>query len=127
MTAGLIARKKGITMNALVLKRDDLPNDGKTYEFEGKHYRDTEVSFIWVDMKPGEGVRLHQHPYPEIFIILEGFSAFTVGAESLNVQAGQIIVAPPNVPHKFVNSGEGQLRQIDIHLSKQYLTEWLES
>jgi mannose-6-phosphate isomerase-like protein (cupin superfamily) len=112
-------------MNALVLKRDDLPGDGKTYEFEGKLYQQTDVSFIWVDMKLGEGVALHQHPYPEIFIILEGTSRFTVGSETLDVQAGQIVLAPPNVPHKFANSGAGQLRQIDIHLSDHFITEWL--
>ena len=114
-------------MNALVLKRDDLPSDGKTYEFEGKRYNETEVSFIWVDMKPGEGVALHQHPYPEIFIVVEGTSRFVVGAETLEIEAGQIVVAPPDVPHTFVNSGEGRLRQIDIHLSKQFVTEWLSS
>lgn len=34
-------------------------------EFEGYLYGDTEVSFLLVDMQPGEGVRLHQHPYAE--------------------------------------------------------------
>ena len=29
-------------------------------------------------------------------------------------------------PHKFVNIGEGPLRQIDIHASKRFITEWLE-
>jgi mannose-6-phosphate isomerase-like protein (cupin superfamily) len=28
-------------------------------------------------------------------------------------------------PHGFVNSGEGRLRQIDIHLSPSFDTEWL--
>jgi mannose-6-phosphate isomerase-like protein (cupin superfamily) len=114
-------------MKPLVLNRDDLPGDGKTYEFEGRRYSDTEVSFIWVDMPPGGGVALHKHPYPEIFIVLEGSSAFTVQGDTFEVQAGQIVVAPPDVPHKFVNSGTGQLRQVDIHLSKQFITEWLES
>jgi len=26
----------------------------------------------------------------------------------------------------FINSGEGKLRQVDIHLSKRFITEWLE-
>jgi mannose-6-phosphate isomerase-like protein (cupin superfamily) len=33
------------------------------------------------------------------------------------VGAGQIVVAPAGVPHKFVNSGTGTLRQVDIHPS----------
>ena len=30
-------------------------------------------------------------------------------------------------PHGFVNSGQGRLRQIDIHVSPSFSTEWLES
>jgi mannose-6-phosphate isomerase-like protein (cupin superfamily) len=29
-------------------------------------------------------------------------------------------------PHAFVNSGEGRLRQIDIHLHPTFETTWLE-
>ena len=113
--------------SALVLNRDALPFDGNTWSFEGKLYRNTEVSFIWVEMRPGEEVKLHKHPYGEMFIILQGKSTYRVGAETLEAEAGQIIVAPPDVPHGFVNSGTEQLRQIDIHLSKTFITEWLES
>src|SRR5215212_8594216 len=109
-----------------ILNRDELPRDGNTYEFQGFLHNNTNVSFIWVDMPPGQGVRLHKHPYQEIFIIQEGSATFTVGSTSLEAQAGQIIMVPGDVPHKFINSGEGQLRQIDIHLNKQFITTWLE-
>jgi mannose-6-phosphate isomerase-like protein (cupin superfamily) len=32
---------------------------------------------------------------------------------------------PAGQPHRFVNSGSGRLRQIDIHLNSRYVTEWL--
>ena len=113
-------------MNYTVLHRDDLPRDGNTYEFEGYHYQDSEVSFIWVEMPPGGIVRLHKHPYKEIFIIQEGVSTFTVGSTTLEAVVGQIIIVPADVPHKFMNNGDGQLRQIDIHLNKEFITDWLE-
>ncbi len=109
-----------------VLTREALPSDdGHTYEFEGSR-RDAEVSFIWVDMPPGLGVRLHKHPYQEIFIIQEGSATYTVGSASLNAQAGQIVIVPAGTPHKFVNTGVGPLRQVDIHVSRQFVTYWLE-
>src|SRR5262245_44457010 len=117
----------GAEQKALVLNRDDLPFDGNTWSFEGKLYRSTDVSFITVDMRPEEEVKLHKHPYGEIFIVLEGKARYTVGKETLEAQAGQIVVAPPDVPHGFANSGDTQLRQIDIHLSDHFITEWLES
>jgi hypothetical protein len=30
------------------------------------------------------------------------------------------------VPHKFMNTGDRQLKQIDIHINRQFITDWLE-
>jgi len=113
-------------LNCTVLTRDELPRDENTYEFEGIHYQDSEVSFIWVDMPPGGSVRLHKHPYKEIFIIQEGISTLTVDTTTLEAVAGQIIIVPANVPHKFMNKGDERLKQIDIHVNKEFITQWLE-
>ena len=113
-------------MSYTVVNKDALQNYGNSSEFEGYLYGDTEISFILVDMRPGEGVRLHQHPYQEIFIIQEGTATYVVGTTTLEARAGQIIIVPADTPHKFVNSGEGKLRQVDIHLSKRFITQWLE-
>lgn len=113
-------------MNYTLLNRDDLPRDGQTYEFEGSQYQDTEVSFIWVDMPPGGTVRLHKHSYKEIFIIQEGIATFTVGTDTLEAHAGQVIIVPADKPHKFMNKSDGQLKQVDIHLNKEFVTDWLE-
>ena len=113
-------------MNYTVLNKDELPSDGNTYEFEGIHYQDSEVSFIWVDMPPGGSVRLHKHLYKEVFIIQEGVSTFTVDSTTLEAVAGQIIIVPADVPHKFMNNSDVQLKQIDIHVSKEFITHWLE-
>ena len=113
-------------MSYIILNRDELQRDGNTYEFEGYQHGDTNISFIWVDLSPGDGPRLHKHAYKEIFVIQEGAATFTVGSMVLEAKAGQIVIVPAGLPHKFINSGEGPLRQIDIHLSKQIITEWLE-
>ena len=109
-----------------ILSRDDIRAGVGSYEFEGYLHGDSAISFLWIDLPPGEGPRLHKHPYEEIFIVQEGRPRFTVGAETLDGQPGQIIVVPPETPHKFVNIGEGPLRQIDIHASPRFITEWLE-
>jgi len=113
-------------LNYILLNRDELPHDGNTFEFVGARHQDTEISFIWVDMPPGGAVRLHKHPYKEIFVVQEGTATFTIGSTTLEAHACQIIIAPADVPHKFMNSGDGRLKQIDIHVSKQFITHWLE-
>ncbi len=114
-------------MSYILLNQDELQRDGNTYEFEGYPYEHTNLSFILVDVPPGSGPRLHSHPYEEIIIVQEGRATYLVGSTTLEVKAVQIVIVPPGTPHKFVNSGEGPLRQVDIHVSRQFITEWLEA
>jgi mannose-6-phosphate isomerase-like protein (cupin superfamily) len=97
-----------------------------TDSFEGTEHGGIAASVIFVDMAPGEGPKLHQHPYPEIFFILEGESTFTDGVTERVVGAGEVVIASEDQPHAFINTGSGRLRQIDIHLSPEFITEWLE-
>ncbi len=101
-----------------VISREELPNGNR---FEGYRYGDVEASFFLVDTPPGTGPVLHTHPYEEIFVMLEGDATYTVGEATIEASAGQILVAPAGVPHKFVNSGSGPLRQVDVHPSARVL------
>lgn len=74
----------------------------------------------------GGGPRLHTHPYCEIFIIRQGTGLFTIGDKQIEATAGQILIVPPNTPHKFTNLGPGPLESTDIHESGSFITEWLE-
>jgi mannose-6-phosphate isomerase-like protein (cupin superfamily) len=113
-------------MNPTVLNMNDhIPYDN-TLEFEGYLYGNAGVSFILVDMPSGAGPQLHSHPYEEVFIVLEGQATFTVGASLLEIKAGQLVIVPAQAPHKFINTGETALRQIDIHASPYFITDWLE-
>ena len=94
-------------------------------EFQGYHH-DAGISFIVIDAPPGSGSKLHKHPYEEVFVVQEGSVTFTAGEEVIEGSAGQVVVVPAGVPHKFVNSGAGPLRQIDIPPSERFVTEWLE-
>ncbi len=106
-----------------VMAKEELPFGGIAHRFEGYRYGDVGVSFFLVESPPGGGAVLHTHPYEEIFLTLEGEATFTVGDATIEVRAGQIVVAPAGVPHKFVNSGTGPLRQVDIHPSDRIRQE----
>lgn len=106
---------------AEVIPVDSLPRGDASYELSGR----ADVSLILVDTPPGGGPSLHRHPYQELFVIQEGEATFTVGDERQVVGAGNIVVVPAGLPHAFVNSGDGPLRQLDIHVSPVFDTEWL--
>jgi mannose-6-phosphate isomerase-like protein (cupin superfamily) len=59
-------------------------------------------------------------------VVQEGDVTFTVGDDTIEATGGQVVVVPAGVPHKFVNSGAGSLRQRDIHPTGRFVTEWLE-
>ena len=100
-----------------VIAKDELPYGKGAHKFEGCRYGEVNVSFFLVDSPPGSGAGLHKHPYEEIFVIQEGDATFTVGDATIEATGGQIVVVPAGVPHKFINSGSGPLRQVDIHPS----------
>ena len=111
--------------SAWVLDLADPTRGDDANEFQG-HHLGAGVSIIVVDVPPGGGPRLHRHPYEEVFLIQEGTATFTAGDDEVEVRSGQVVVVPAGVAHKFVNSGTGRLRQVDVHASDRFVTEWLE-
>ncbi|MGH2908380.1 MAG: cupin domain-containing protein [Solirubrobacteraceae bacterium] len=84
------------------------------------------ISLILDQSEPGHGPRLHRHPYDETWVVQEGRLTFQSGDEQLAAGAGDIVIVPPGVPHKFANDGPGRVRLVCIHASPTFETEWLE-
>lgn len=102
------------------LTLEQLPFIGMSYNFVGENHG-APVSAYIVTAKPGQGPPLHTHPYVEIAFTVEGNATITVGDEEREVTAGGIVVIPENTPHRFVNSGNTLLRQIDVHASPRFI------
>jgi quercetin dioxygenase-like cupin family protein len=99
---------------------EQLPSAGMSYEFVGETHG-APVSAYIVNAEPGQGPPLHTHPYVELVFTLEGCATITVGDEEREVKAGAIVVIPASTPHRFVNSGDTLLRQIDVHASPRFI------
>jgi mannose-6-phosphate isomerase-like protein (cupin superfamily) len=69
----------------------------------------------------GEGPRLHVHPYDETFIVVHGRARFFVGDAVIDAEAGEVVLGPKAVPHRFENRGPGRLQTIDIHHSPRWI------
>lgn len=74
----------------------------------------------------GEGPRLHVHPYDETFIVVAGRARFVVGETTIDAAAGDVVLGPAGVPHRFENLGPGRLQTIDIHHSPRWIQTDLE-
>jgi|tagenome__1003787_1003787.scaffolds.fasta_scaffold19039001_2 quercetin dioxygenase-like cupin family protein len=113
------------TSGALVVALADLPASATARELVGADHGGAGVCLIFIDAPPGHGPSLHRHPYEEIFVVQEGEATFTANGEERVARAGEIVIVPAGVAHAFVNSGDGRLRQLDIHVSPRFDTEWL--
>src|SRR5262249_39058129 len=102
------------------LNLEELPFVGMSYEFIGETQGAPFSAYV-VNAKPGQGPPTHTHPYVEVAFTLEGCATITVGDKTREVNAGGIVVIPANTPHRFVNSGDTILRQIDIHASPRFI------
>jgi mannose-6-phosphate isomerase-like protein (cupin superfamily) len=84
------------------------------------------VCVFFLDAPPGTGPSLHRHPYEEILIVTEGEATFFGDGGERVVGQGEVAIVPAGEAHGFTNTGEGRLRQIDIHVNPRFETDWLE-
>jgi mannose-6-phosphate isomerase-like protein (cupin superfamily) len=98
---------------------------GGTVKFEGAPYG-SPASFFHVKNEPGAGSSLHVHPYPETWIVRSGRALFTVGKEQIEAGSGNIVIAPADLPHQYLNIGTDQLEMFCIHPSPQIIQEAVE-
>jgi mannose-6-phosphate isomerase-like protein (cupin superfamily) len=104
-----------------VIRTGTLP-DGN---LEGADYG-ASISLIVDESGRGQGPRLHRHPYDETWVVQDGHLTFQSGDELFAIGAGDIVIVPPGVPHKFTNNGPGRSKLICIHASPTFIGEWLE-
>jgi len=97
----------------------------KTGNLKGADHGAT-ISLILDASDPGHGPRLHRHPYDETWVVQEGNLTFQLGEEHFQAGPGDIVIAPPEVPHKFTNDGPERSKLVCIHASPTMITEWLE-
>lgn len=60
--------------------------------------------------QPGTRLPVHSHNVEESVLVLEGEAVAQIGEETFDLQVGDATWVPANVPHRFLNRGEGILR-----------------
>jgi quercetin dioxygenase-like cupin family protein len=75
-----------------------------------------------VYLKRGAVVPEHAHVSEQITYILEGALKFWILGEELIVRAGQVLVIPPNVPHKALALDD----TLDVDIFSPIRRDWLD-
>lgn len=113
-------------MGHRLIKKAELEHTGYSVDFQGALFGATNLSFLLIDLPPGEGPRLHRHDYDEVIVILEGCGTYLVDGTMVRAETGDVLLIPAGTAHGFNNTGDVALKAIDIHLNPQFATVWLE-
>ena len=50
-----------------------------------------------------------------------GVTVFTIGETKIEAEAGEVLLGPADIPHKYENLGPGLLETTDIHVSDRWI------
>jgi len=105
------------------IKRDGWASHDRLWKgvLEGKNIGTSVTVLFYSTEETGKGPEWHVHPYDEIFIVRAGRALFTIGDDKIEATAGEILLGPANIPHKYTNLGPGMLETTDIHVSDEWI------
>jgi quercetin dioxygenase-like cupin family protein len=110
-----------------ILPVDSLrPASGGSPRFEGGEYG-FDASFFYVTAPKGKGAARHRHPYPEVFLIIEGEVRVGVDDESAVLAGGQVAIIPANAWHEFTVVSDIPVRMVDIHPAGSMVQEFADT
>lgn len=107
------ARQKGTTGLSL----ETLRIGPTTALFEGGPRAGVGVTMFVLRTAPGRFVEMHTHPYPETFLLLDGWGRWTIGDAVTELEAEAMITAPTLTPHGLRNVGETPLLVVTVQES----------
>ena len=86
-----------------------------------------ELALFEFEVAPGGGAAFHFHKlHSDSFYVLEGELEFRVGEQTVHAIAGMYVLAPPNVPHGFRNTGSVPARTLNLHTPGGFAQYWRE-
>lgn len=100
-------------------RRQDF-DSGRTYEtLVGDDEGSTPIRVGIQTSPPGYSTGTHAHPYMEVVTVIEGTGEAWIGDETsaAAIGPGSTIVAPPDTPHGFRNTGDTPMRTYGVHAS----------
>jgi RNA polymerase sigma-70 factor, ECF subfamily len=84
------------------------------------------ISLILDESDPGTGPTAASPPLRRDLGRAGGTSDLPVRRGAPRGRAGDIVIVPPEVAHKFTNDGPGRSKLVCIHASPTFIGEWLE-
>lgn len=102
-------------VNALEARRNENPHG---VDARGLHSTE-HVQVTMIELKPGEGLKLHLTPVDAFFYVLEGIGKVEIGGETEEVSADMLIHSPARIPHRLNNESDDVFRFLVVKTPRQ--------
>ncbi|MEM6761246.1 MAG: cupin domain-containing protein [Pseudomonadota bacterium] len=97
---------------ANVYRWSELPRENVRPGVSRTAFRGDNALMVMNWLEPGMEVKPHSHPFEQLAYILAGRVRFTIGGETVEVGAGEVVRIPPDVMH----CGEPVSNEVAINL-----------
>ena len=67
--------------------------------YHAKFVHSDNMTLAYWDIEEGNALPKHAHPHEQVVNLIEGRFEITVGDESEIIEAGTVVVVPPNIMH----------------------------
>jgi mannose-6-phosphate isomerase-like protein (cupin superfamily) len=79
------------------------------------------VTLVRSTLAAGAARAAHQHPYDEVVLVESGTGLAHAGGRELALGEGDALTLSARTPHAFVNTGDAELRLLEIHANGRVL------
>ncbi len=93
---------------------------------EGARFGLAHLTLVLGETAPGGEAPLHRHDYEELFIVHAGRGTYTVGEEIVEAGAGDVVLIPSGVPHRYANRAQETLHHTAVHATGTFVLEYLD-
>lgn len=93
---------------------EDLPRFPVREHISRAGFRGEEVLLVMNWLEKGMTLGLHSHPFEQIAVVLTGRMRWTVGEETFEVGAGEVLRVPPGVVHGGIPISDEVVMNLDI-------------
>lgn len=109
------------TMDAKLVQFEKMPSEELSDKVSRQYVYGKEAMLARFVFKKGAIIPEHHHPSEQITYILKGSVKVTIEGKEIIVRAGEVLIIPPNVPHRF----EALEDTIDLDVFSPPREDWI--
>lgn len=108
-------------MDAKLVQFEKMPSEELSDKVSRQYVYGKEAMLARFVFKKGAIIPEHHHPSEQITYILKGSVKVTIEGKEIIVRAGEVLIIPPNVPHRF----EALEDTIDLDVFSPPREDWI--